>query len=319
MKTLSIMFVGVASITTLAAARGAREGYLPGAGGLKLFYRVVGVGSPVIVVHGGPGGAMSDLMPDLQPLSANHRLIGYDQRGGGRSGLPEDRTLLDARYFVEDLEAVRRFFGVRRVTLLAHSFGSVLVGRYMEMHPDHVDRVIFMGAIGPRVTDAYAFAEEQSRRMPPDARERAHSVVRQMQGEGEVDRVALCREEEELEREGVPAGAARPRGSSCEEAKEAVDYAMKYTSRITFESFGDWDYTRSLQGVGAPLLVIYGDLDYSLLSSQEAWAKAVRKGRLLVVHGAGHNPHVDRPQDVFKAINTFLAAGWPTDAVRPVR
>jgi hypothetical protein len=31
-----------------------------------------------------------------------------DQRGGGRSELPADTILLDARYFVEDLEAVRR-------------------------------------------------------------------------------------------------------------------------------------------------------------------------------------------------------------------
>jgi proline iminopeptidase len=123
MKTLGIMFIGAAALGSALPAPEAREGYLPGAGGVKLFYRILGSGSPVVVVHGGPGGAMSDLLPDLQPLSAAHRLIGYDQRGGGRSGLPEDTTLLDAKYSVEDLESVRRFFGMRRITLIAHSSG----------------------------------------------------------------------------------------------------------------------------------------------------------------------------------------------------
>jgi hypothetical protein len=48
------------------------EGYIPGAGGVRLHYRVLGTGSPVVVVHGGLGGSMKDLMLDLEPLSAGH-------------------------------------------------------------------------------------------------------------------------------------------------------------------------------------------------------------------------------------------------------
>jgi proline iminopeptidase len=302
---------------TEASAVDADERYVPGAKKVRLHYRVLGTGRPVVVVHNKPNGSMRNLIPDLEPLSAGHRVIFYDQQKGGRSSLPVDKSLLGAGYFVEDLEAVRRHFGLSRLTLLAHSFGSVIVGRYMETFPDRVERVILTGAIGPRAADAYAFAMEQSRRLPADVAKRAASVVEQLQSDADVDRVLLCRQYEELERSALPAGAKRPGGTSCDEPKKAVDYSMRYTSRITFESFGSWDYSRSLKNVVAPLLVIYGDKDPSPPASQEAWAAALSQGRLLVVPGAGHNPHVDRPEAVFPAIESFLSGAWPDGAGFP--
>lgn len=316
---LSLALAGLVALGAAPPGEPPPEGYLTGAGGVKLFYRVLGTGPPVVVVHGGPGGSMRDLGPDLGPLAAKHRLILYDQRGGGRSDLPADTRLLDAKYFVDDLDAVRVYFGLRRLTVLAHSFGPVLVGRYLEAHPDRVERVVFLGAIGPRAADAGAFARERARRLPADARERAGQVAKSLQSDGPADRFELCREYQELGRMALPPGAARPQGSSCDESREAVDYSMRHTSRITFESMGAWDYTRSLKRVRAPLLVVYGDQDPSPRSSQEAWATAVPDGRLLVVPGAGHSPHVDRPTEVFAALEAFLAGGWPKQAVRPAR
>jgi proline iminopeptidase len=69
---------------------------------------------------------------------------------------PADTALRDARYFVEDLDALRRHFGLERMNLLAHSFGPVLAARYAQAYPDRVARMIFMGAIGPRHAEARA-------------------------------------------------------------------------------------------------------------------------------------------------------------------
>jgi len=105
----------------------------------------------------------------------------------------------------------------------------------------------------------------------------------------------------------------------CNVSKEALDYSVKYTGRITFESFGRWDFTKSLADVNAPLLVVYGDLDPSPVSSQQAWVNAVRNARLLIIAGAGHNPHTDRPRQVFDAINTFMNGRWPLGATDSAR
>jgi proline iminopeptidase len=315
MRPALLWFISVVLFGTQLSAQDLREGYLPGASGLRLFYRVVGVGTPIIVIHGGPGADMG-VLRDLEPLAANHRLIFYDQRGGGRSDLPEDTSLLDAKYFVEDLEAVRQFFKLEKVSLLAHSFGPVLAARYAEVYPQRIQRLIFMGAIGPRRSDATAFSQEVARRLPAPSLDRMKILVPLFQAGDNVDRVAICREYEGLAKTALPSGIS-PGLSMCDAPPAAVDYSLRYTTRLTFQSFGDWDYTKSLLVLNAPLLVIYGDQDPSPLSAQGAWTKAVGDGRLLIIGGAGHNPHSDRPQEVFKVISTFMEGKWPLEATRP--
>jgi proline iminopeptidase len=78
-----------AAMPACRSATTPREGYLAGSGGVRIFYRVVGNGPDTIVaIHGGPGGEMNNIAPDLDPLGTRHVIIYYDQRGGGRSDLP---------------------------------------------------------------------------------------------------------------------------------------------------------------------------------------------------------------------------------------
>jgi proline iminopeptidase len=93
---------------------------------------------------------MEYLWPDLVPLATDHTLIHYDQRGGGRSELPEDTTLLAIEYHIRDLEALRKHFGIGRLTILAHSFGPALAALYANDHPDRVEGMIFIGPVPPR-------------------------------------------------------------------------------------------------------------------------------------------------------------------------
>jgi proline iminopeptidase len=61
-----------------------------------LYSRVVGQGTAIIVLHGGPDFDHSYLVPDLDRLSDSFHLIYYDQRGRGRSAdrvQPDNVTL----------------------------------------------------------------------------------------------------------------------------------------------------------------------------------------------------------------------------------
>src|ERR671927_520344 len=84
-----------------------QEGYIQTADGVRLFYKIVGSGTQtLVVVHGGPGNTMQSILPDLEPLSKNRRVIYYDQRGNGRSDLlDDDDKKLSITKHIQDLEA----------------------------------------------------------------------------------------------------------------------------------------------------------------------------------------------------------------------
>jgi proline iminopeptidase len=124
----------------------ANDGYVESSDDVHLYYRVVGTGGDtVIVLHGGPGFSMEYFAEDLVPLAERHTLIFYDQRGAGRSTLVSDSTLLDAEWWAEDLEAVRRYFDLGRVTLLGHSWGASVAALYLTRYPRRVERLLVVG------------------------------------------------------------------------------------------------------------------------------------------------------------------------------
>ena len=132
------------------SAQSPREGYITAPDGVRLFYKVVGSGPETLVaVHGGPGNSLNSILPDLEPLAKNRTVIYYDQRGGGRSDLIKDDKKLSIQKHVEDLETVRQFFKLDKMTLLGNSWGGLLIAYYAVAHPDRVERLILHDSAPP--------------------------------------------------------------------------------------------------------------------------------------------------------------------------
>ena len=288
------------------------EGDLPAADGITLHYRVLGdAPDTVVVVHGGPGAGMNSVLLDFVPLTDNLTLIFYDQRGGGRSSLP-DTTALGADAFVQDLEAVRSYFGLRRMRLLVHSFGAVLAARYAEAYPGRVDRIVLNGATGPVRAIAGRAAElAASRRSPTEntaLMERMNAIRSALLEGRAADPVAACREYEALGRRRIQelGGEVAWQGTTCAAPPDAVRYYYHYTARLAPQGFGDWDFTSGLDSVTAPVLVVAGDSDSAEVAGDQAWADAYPSGRLLPVPGAGKAAIAERPDVVLPAVEEFL-------------
>ena len=66
-----------------------------------------------------------------------------------------------------------------------------------------------------------------------------------------------------------------------------------------------WD---ALPGIHVPTLVLVGALDEKFVSTGERMAAALPDARLVVVPGAGHAVHVERPDSWLEAVTGFLVA-----------
>lgn len=299
----------------------ADSGFLTGAAGARIHYRVLGSRpDTVVAIHGGPGAGMNSILLDLAPLTESFTVVFYDQRGGGRSELPADTSLLRAEYFVEDLEAVRRHFGLDRMKLFTHSFGSILAARYAERFPDRVDRMVFHKATGPDQVAARELAMAATRPAGDDSLVARHTELLGSLLADDADApVETCRAYEEVGRR-LAEARGEPvtwRGSTCDAPAEAVRYYYRYTAQWAPRTFGPWDFTTGLEHLTAPLLVVYGGRDSVAISQQRAWASAVPNGRLLLVPEAGQSAWTERSDVVFPAVETFFAGSWPEGAERP--
>ncbi len=321
-------FLGLLLLLLLQAA-GARpaaqprEGYVVTADGVRLFYRVVGEGPETLVaVHGGPGNSFESILADLEPLAKGRRVIYYDQRGNGRSDLITDPARLAVSKHVEDLEAVRAYFKLDRMTLLGNSWGGLLVGYYAAAHPGRVARMVLHCPAAPTRALAVEMVEEiQSRidqRYTPAERKRFAFVADTQNWLKAEDPRPLCREFYQTLLAvylSKPEAWKRFKGDVCAGPAAAVRRQQVVNQQIN-NSLGDWNLTSAVGAVKAPVLVVHGEDDVIPYESSEAWARAYPEARLLLVKDAGHVPQIEQPEVFFAAVETFLRGDWPAAAKR---
>lgn len=132
-------------------------------------------GSPVVVVHGGPGVA-GYMLPVARRLGECHRVIEPFQRGSGEGvALTVDRH-------AEDLAAsCREHFPGERPVLLGHSWGAMVALACTAMHPALAAGVI---AINPGTYDLKARArlhENLDARTSPELRARLEALEHEIE------------------------------------------------------------------------------------------------------------------------------------------
>jgi proline iminopeptidase len=286
-----------------------REAYIPieSAG---LYYREIGQGRPVIVLHGGPDFDHMYLLPDMDRLAEQFRLIYYDQRGRGKSTenvLPEDVTL---RSEMEDLERVREYFRLESIALLGHSWGGLLALEYALRYPERVSHLILMNAAPVSHGDFLLLQERRRERPAADlARLKAIASSAAYQ-QGDPDTVAeyyrshfqaTLRQPEQLER------LIRSLRSSF--TRKGILKARKIEKRLLNETWlsGTYDLLPALRGLNIPTLILHGEHDHIPLECAAHLATSIPGARFSVLNDCGHFSYLECPKEVGKEIDDFFS------------
>jgi proline iminopeptidase len=309
-----------------APAQEAREGFVAAGDGVRLHYRIEGEGpQTLVVVHGGPGFSLESVRADLAPLAAHRRVIYYDQRGNGLSTLIDDPAALAVSRHIADLEAIRRHFGLEKMSLFGNSWGGILISAYAAAHPDRVERLV-LDASGSPTLD---YVREMRDRVGARARERLSAAEQRRFAElfqagtwlAAADPIAVCNEFGQfILRTYVfdPAAALPFRSNLCAGPPEAVRRSLSVNGTI-MRSLGEYDLRPAVRRVTAPVLVMHGVADVVPPGGARDWAASYPNSRLLLMRRSGHLMHVEEPEAFFAAVETFLAGGWPAGAERVSR
>jgi pimeloyl-ACP methyl ester carboxylesterase len=109
--------------------------------GLNLYYETLGVGRPLILLHGGLGsGEMFG--PVLPVLSEHHQVITPDLQGHGRTA-DIDRPI-DTRLMADDIAALIDHLGLEQPDVVGYSLGGAVALQTALKYPAKVRRLVSM-------------------------------------------------------------------------------------------------------------------------------------------------------------------------------
>jgi proline iminopeptidase len=305
LAALAISLAGVFAIGgSLSAGEGSTEGFINVPGG-KVWYRSVGTGkgTPLLVLHGGPGVPSYYLKP-LTGLADERPVIFYDQLGAGHSDHVTDTALWNTSRFLDELKAVRSALGLTRVDLYGHSWGAMLVVDYLLSKPQGVEACIL--ASPPISVPRWQHDADSLLGTLPDS---VQEVIHKNEAAGTTD----SPEYQDAVMEFYQRYLARKQpwsadiDSSFSQMNQALYTYMNGPSEFAVTgALRDYDRTAQLNEIKIPTLLIVGQYDEAVPSTVRSFQRLVPNSEMVIVPNAGHLAMQDDSALYIQALRDFL-------------
>jgi proline iminopeptidase len=272
--------------------------------GGEIWYRVTGTGSgtPVILLHGGPGFS-SYYLKSLEALGDDRLVVRYDQLGGGKSDRTEDTTKFTIPHFVRELDSLRSHLGLERFDLYGHSWGTILALEYYRAHPERVNAMVLASA-ALDIPAWEANARELVKTLP-DSLQRAIEV-REASGEYDApdyQAALMAFYGQYVWRHPVEADLDSTFATVNEEIYNYMQGPSEFTITGTLKSY---DATPFLPEVRVPVLYTVGEFDEANPELVARFRDATPDARMVVIPGAAHITTWDNPEVNLDAVRSFL-------------
>lgn len=313
-KTIFLKQFSVLTLLILAAllAEGCKtpglnesEGYVDVPGG-RGWYRIVGSGkaTPLLLLHGGPGGPCDELLP-LEALADERPVIFYDQLGGGKADRPDDTSLWRIERFVEEVSRVRKALGLKEVHLCGHSWGTTLAVEYMITKRPKGIRSLILASPCLSAKRWVEDAEKLIAELPKETKE----IIKKHEEAGTTN----SKEYQITVFEYIKRHVCRldPWPEKLKEAAAGTGIEVYHTmwGPSEFRPTGNlkqFERTESLHEIDQPTLIIVGEYDEATPEAA-AWYKSLMpNASLVVIKNGSHMAMWEETEAYIKALRGFL-------------
>lgn len=233
-----------------------------------LHFQQTGAGPDVLLLHHATGSVRT-WRKQLPALAVRFRATAYDRPGFGQSSWLEHWPLDYLDQDVADLIALLDALEIQQAALVGHSDGAAIALLAAARHPQRVTAVL---AESPHVAVEV-----------PRCPAAIDGFVAELAGSPDLQ-----------------ASLARNHGP------RAAQVVQRWRDRWCDPAFWRWDVTVELAQVRCPVLVLHGADDPYFSAAHSAMIAERTRGKLVVLPGLGHTPHVEAPELVAKLLLDFL-------------
>jgi pimeloyl-ACP methyl ester carboxylesterase len=292
--------------------------------GQRIAYRKFPAGtpkkpSPVIFLHGGPGGyavqleSVGNYFGALATLGFDVYL--YDQIGSGLSDRLTDPNAYTVQRMVSDLERIRVQLNADRLVLIGESWGGTLASSYLAAHPTRVERMVLIspGELDHSKWDNVATVTAKaspglaliaSTLTPKMAvynllKQRDVSFAKAWIPDREIDSFTdgffeRMRASTVCDQQNVPETSSNGFGA----------WALEMTSRSLIARADDPKAALKLNPT--PTLILKGKCDFMIWDVAREYRDTLPKAQLAALDGGGHVLYWEEGRRVRQLLNAFL-------------
>jgi proline iminopeptidase len=279
-----------------------REGFVQVEGG-KVWYKIVGEGkgTPLLLVHGGPGSTSCKGMATYARLSDERPVIFYDQLGTGNSERVWDTALWKPSRFANEIDSLRKSLNLHQVHILGHSWGGAVLLEYLVKKPAGVQSAIFAAPLISTlvwIRDAETLVSQMPRAL--------QDTIKKYERIKDYEAASYIAATDSfyaryLYRKGEPL---------CVTGGPVNDSIYHYMWGPTeFKATGtlkNYDRMRDLEKLSLPVLFIAGQYDEARPETMKKFQGKVKGSALVIIPDSGHGLYRDQPILYTQALREFL-------------
>ncbi len=237
------------------------------------------------------------------PLIKNRRVLHWNYRGHGASGVPEDTSRIGIEYICDDMLALMNELGLQKAVIFGHSMGVQVALEFHRRYPERVAGLVLLcGSYGTPLDTwhdhslmrvAFPFLKKIVEAQPSLSKRVVNAAVKT-----------------EL---AVTLGIRTELNIDLMKRIDFYPY-MEHLGRMhplyfirTLDSLKDhsaWDH---LPEVDVPAMVVGGEIDrFTPVWLSQRMAEAIPAAEYLYVPGGSHTAPLERPEMVNLAVDAFL-------------
>ncbi|HCI80407.1 MAG TPA: alpha/beta hydrolase [Ktedonobacter sp.] len=269
--------------------------------GTTLYYEVAGSGHPFVLAHGHLLDRRS-WDDQFEVFAQHYRVVRYDQRGFGDSGLITKGETYSDR---QDLYELMKFLGIERAYLMGVSGGGTLAIDFTLEHPEMVDALIPVtaGVSGFRPSEEMMAQNPEIVRLFTSLNEafEQHDIPRAVEISLEIWTDGPSR----LPNQASPDVRERVRAMTTRNWERPDDEAQAETPPVPLEP----PAIGRLSEITVPTLVILGALDAP--NPLEQLAADIPGAKKVVMAETAHHPFMEKPAEFNQIVLDFLDSLQP--------
>lgn len=252
----------------------------------------------ILLVPGGPGGNHTVFNAVQDQLLKYGDLILFDPRGCGLSA-PSDSKHCSIDQYIEDIEAIRKYFNLPKFILLGGSYGSMASVGYATKYNHHLSKLILIAG-----APSYKFLETAKINLEKiGTKEQIEAAKDLFQG--------TFKDADHFKKFYQIASTLYLVNHIKDPNPPTIKPNIPYNIEITNYGFGnflrDFSYENDLNKIACQTLIIVGDSDWiNDPIHAKFMADNIAQAKLVILERCGHFVWVDQPDAFYNAIDEFL-------------